>query len=77
MTKRIKLTVVDWLDAAQHVGWHDSAEELSPAEIRSVGYLVYQDKKTIRLAQSVTRDGGVGDVLVIPRAWIVRRGERG
>ncbi len=71
--KKVPLVVVDWLDAAQHPGWHSGPEGLEGANVRSAGYLVGEGKETITLAQSVAEDGSVADVLVIPRKWVVRR----
>lgn len=77
MKKRVEIAVVDWLDAAQHPGWSESAEELTVARVRSVGYLVHRDKDCIKLAQSVAEDTSVADVLVVPRKWIRRMGKPG
>ena len=74
--KRLEVT---WLDATSLIGgpWYDREEVLSkegrrPVRIRSVGYVLYSDKKVLVLAGSA-HDARVGRVVIILRRTIVKR----
>lgn len=61
---------VAWFDSASTSGWHHRYENLSALECRSVGYLHSQDDDVVRLLQSINADGGMGELIIIPRVNI-------
>jgi hypothetical protein len=69
---------IEWDDACVVNGaWHDRAEVVSKsgrtlARVRSVGYVLYADKKVTVLASSFHHDR-VGEVQDIPTKTIVRQ----
>lgn len=77
----MQLVLVIWRDAQSPQGsWHDldAAEEQTPLEIWSIGWLVKDTKKFISIAQSRHADDGVhipavDNILVVPKGCIIRK----
>lgn len=75
MTRRLEVT---WYDAAHLTGaWDDleavlSKEGRSLVRVRSVGYVLANDKRVLILAGSV-HGKRVGEVSIIPHSAIVKR----
>ena len=72
----MKIVIVEWTDAAGSDGtWSENADDLEPARITSVGFLVKETKRAITLGQS--RDDNTppkfDNLLAIPRNAITRR----
>lgn len=62
-----------WRDANGWSGWHESSEveRFGIATVSTVGALVYDDDKVVKLAGSVAwGNAHFGDLTVIPRGWI-------
>jgi len=69
-----KIEVI-WQDAAFHPGWHERATvlQMTSAGVRTAGYFIQRSKVSITVALSLGTDNdNVGEVLVIPKAWIQR-----
>ena len=77
MAIKHKVVEVDWVDITSYSEWKDEhdAQKVQPTSIKSVGYLVNKDKKNIRFAMSICKDGGMAPVKVIPMGVVkkVRR----
>ena len=67
------LVLVTWYDAHSETGWFEPQEALdkhNPMTCWNVGWVVKKDKDGITLSPSVASDGGLGDVMFIPRGMI-------
>lgn len=63
---KYKRVMVWWVDTAHYRGWQlDGHDDLRPAEVRTVGWLIEKTDETLTIAQSITSDL-TADVLVIP-----------
>lgn len=65
-----------WIDAESDDVWRDIAEHESSelAKISTVGYLLNESDKVIRIAQNIDQTNGkTSMVITIPKAWIVSR----
>lgn len=70
------IIALEWIDAESDDAWRDIAEHESSdlARIESVGFLLSENEKVIRLAQNIDQTNGKASmVITIPRAWIVSR----
>lgn len=75
---------IQWVDAESDDVWRDIAEHEASdlAKIRTVGYLLSENEKIIRLAQNIDETNNkTSMVMSIPKAWIlsrrvVRRGKK-
>lgn len=72
-SKEFPLVMVEWEDASHDImGWGDGMAGATQFElpfVRSVGWLLAQDKKGIKICQSIT-DDNVAQALAIPAAMI-------
>lgn len=74
----MKLLYVEWVDSCMVVGgvWKkgDDVRESEPALVKSVGFVVAQDKQRIVLAAHVAVDGSdsFGGDMCIPRSAVKR-----
>jgi len=71
--RRLKLVEVVWDDIASYgPQWHSEAEVdgMQHVECRSIGYLWSTSAKSVKLVDTVTDDGGLGNVNVILRKVI-------
>lgn len=69
----MKTVKVTWVDASTKSGWTDRQDvELTPALVRSVGWLVEETKDSISLASSFGRNGpgDFADYLTIPTSCV-------
>lgn len=64
-----KLMYVEWVDAVADVGWDDEPEKVSVHLIKSVGWLVKDNKNEIVLAADYS-DGDTNRRIAIPKSWI-------
>lgn len=67
--KQPKLMYVEWVDAVADVGWDDDPEKVGISLIKSVGWLVKENKNEIVLAADYS-DGDTNRRMAIPKAWI-------
>ncbi len=56
--KKTPMVLVKWIDAAHEFGWidGDGSEGNELTHVYSLGFLLYQDKKLLKLALSVAPD---------------------
>jgi len=52
----MRLVVVEWLDICATSGW-EKADEVEPQRLWTVGYLVQQDKKVVKVATTKDEKG--------------------
>ena len=72
----MQIVIVEWTDAAGSDGaWSENADDLEPARITSVGFLVKDTKRAITLGQSRddNRPPKFDNLLAIPRHAVTRR----
>jgi hypothetical protein len=65
-----------WIDAESDDAWRDIDEHKSSdlARIHTIGWLLSEDERMIRLAQNIDATNGKASmVMTIPKAWIVSR----
>ena len=62
----MKLIYIEWKDAATSAGW-TYKEDTGLMDVRSVGWLVKQDKTTLTIATSQSKYGKFLDPLAIPK----------
>lgn len=66
---------VYWQDATSVSEWMNTEQALqeTPVECHTVGYLLHKTKKLLRVVRTVHNDGAqVGDVFMIPTAWVTK-----
>lgn len=70
---RQRRVTVYWIDPYIHHGWHKDDEEKPFAiSCASTGWLLRQNAKQVEIALSVSQEGDVADVQVIPRSAVIR-----
>ena len=68
--KKIRPVVITWDDAARPAGWADP-EASGLAQCISIGWLLLQNRKVVKIAQTVNNhDTDCGAILSIPRGCI-------
>lgn len=64
---------VRWQDAHGSMAWvHPSDVDRSLADVRTLGWLLYEDDDVVVVAQDTAKDGSVCGVSVIPRVNVVK-----
>ena len=68
------LVIVDWEDHTGDAGWHtdESIKDLNHVNVRTVGYLVDDNDKSYKVADSIIKEGGFGGVSVILKADVIQ-----
>lgn len=71
------LLLIEWMDSASAAGggtWKDAEElkELAPVRLRSVGWVLREDKESVVLVGHIAESQCSGD-LCIPKKAIVKR----
>lgn len=71
--KDYPLMIIDWEDHTGNAGWttEEDASKEKPVVARTIGWKVAEDRKTVKLADSLTSDNGIGGVSVILKKVIV------
>lgn len=72
-TRKPICLIVEWIDTVTHAGWQNEANKLPPMLCYTVGFLINQDDKVMRIASTLAIDGQYGDVSVIPLSLITHR----
>ena len=70
MKKDYPVMVVTWLDHTAEAGWVDNIEKSTPEEAISIGWLIQEDKDCLKLANTLTKESGIGGVSVILKSCI-------
>ena len=68
------LLEIHWLDASSSNGWKDvdkiTDKDLDHFEVKTVGYLVRENKHYWLLAQAMSSYGSVSNRFQIPKKWV-------
>lgn len=72
--QEFKSVLVTWVDACSQDAWEDlkTAKELAPHEIKTLGWLIFEDDIRVVVSTSYDRErGAVAGTWSIPKAWLV------
>lgn len=74
MKKKAKIAIVIWRDITSYWNWKDVGEALKEdfTKVISTGILLKKDTDKVILAQSLTDDNQVSEVLHIPMSNIIK-----
>lgn len=67
------VVIVEWLDACVRMGWTNSHSDADLSPVLSIGFLLYEDDKRIKIAQSNCVDLTFGEIMTIPQCLIIKR----
>ena len=67
----MKLIYVEWKDACTSHGWNYN-EGMELMDVRTVGWVVQQDKTTVTIATSQSKGGKFLDPITIPKHSITK-----
>jgi hypothetical protein len=72
VSKSNRLVIVTWLDSCLHEGWgaYDPTSGLSTCH--TSGFLMRKTRQEVAVAQSISNDGNIDALMVIPRGCIKR-----
>jgi len=75
--KDYPIYIIDWLDHTGDAGWSTEHEvsNQTPVTARTIGYKIHENKQSIKLADTLTDDDGVGGVTLILKSTIVSKWE--
>ena len=70
-----KLAEIEWEDATHWAAWRsEKPEDLTFTRAKTVGYVIYEDKKKIMLAQTIAPERDhFSEVMIIPKSIIVKK----
>lgn len=74
--KKPILVQIKWFDAyADHPKWtsFDEYDGVHDMEITTVGYLFYEDKRYVVVAQNISNNESFVHTMTIPKSWIMSR----
>lgn len=71
------LVIVTWLDHVGDTGWKSKldVEKTTPAKATTIGWLIHEDRETIKICNSLVDDGDFGGTDCILKRCIVERFE--
>ena len=58
--KEYNLCIITWVDILATSGW-EKEKEIECPELVSIGWLIHQDRKTIKIASTLDREDSLGD----------------
>ncbi len=64
------LVLVTWLDITATAGW-EPASEVEPMEVKTLGWLVHEDEKVLKVGNSLGEDGDVYGISALPIGCVV------
>ena len=64
------LVLITWLDITATAGW-EPADEVEPLEVQTLGWLVHEDDKVIKIGNSIGEDGDVYGISALPIGCVV------
>lgn len=68
-----QLVEITWQDAAHYKAWVSNIDDTPTVEVKTVGYVVRQNRRDIAVAQSWSEELKMwGGVWVIPKGWVTR-----
>jgi len=75
--KKDDIVEIQWLDIIASSAWHkeEQASRFNPADCKSLGYFLNEDKNCVRISSTVGMERSNGrerDIIVIPKGCIVK-----
>ena len=68
------MVYLEWDDSSTEYGWQtDDHVILKPWKIKTIGYLVKENRTHIAITSSIGETGNKVDVLTIPKAALLKR----
>lgn len=73
--KKYRLEIVEWIDAQSECEWAVSIDDFNKSDlvITDVGFIVYEDRKSVVICSQISSDGDFGNRTKIPKPWIKSR----
>ena len=65
----IQVVEVTWEDIAQDASW---ATDTNCITVTSIGYLVLDDKRYLKIGTSINEEGEISGILAMPRGCVLR-----
>lgn len=69
--KKYPLIMVDWLDHTADASWSENIDEHNPELCRSVGWLIKEDDDTLKIANAISKDSGLGGIQVVLKSCVM------
>jgi len=69
-----ELSLITWVDIIKDAGWCEHSEVECP-KLTSVGWVVYEDDKCLKIADTLDEEGTGFGVMAIPKGVILSRKE--
>lgn len=75
--KDYPLVVITWLDHTGNTSWKTESEvtKSKPASITTIGWLIHEDRGTVKLCNSIVDDGDLGGESLVLKNCITDRYE--
>ena len=67
------MILIEWVDSASVHGWQENHESADIEVACTAGFLVYEDKHIVKIAQSAIRDWRMSEIITIPKVNIKQR----
>jgi hypothetical protein len=67
----MKIVRVKWIDAALHAEWTTSHEDANLIPVETVGFVLAEDRRVIKIAQSVCGGNRFSAIQSVPKSAIV------
>ena len=64
------LVLIDWVDITAVADW-TPADEVEPLEVKTLGWLAYQDDRVIKVGNSLGEDGDIFGISAIPQGCVI------
>jgi len=78
--KNPDIYLIKWLDSQSDDGWmfHKERKSIHPMIIRTIGFLIYENKKLVRIALSIGQNSNktnkqFNGTIIIPKCCILKR----
>lgn len=68
----MKVKHVKWIDTCTTHGWVERHEQAIPLFCETIGFVVYEDRKVLKLAHTIADGGLMAEITVIPKINIVK-----
>jgi len=69
----LPVVLIEWLDVGVKIGWIKDHHDANLVPIDSVGFLIYEDDRIIKIAQDNSSSGAFGEIETIPKSIITKR----
>lgn len=69
----MKVVLIEWVDTSTTSGWISRHEGSNVERVSSIGFLVHEDERVVKIAGSLANSGNMADVTTIPKVLITKR----